>query len=973
VFTQERVSGHVVDAVPDVGFSVSARHAAIVTLLLIAAALGCRFLDAEDASGAALKILSATLIVGIVPGALVTLLWRPRPQLTLLEVIGYGAAVSFGLVHLLTMLAVAVHVNAAFIVGILVIGSALMAARVIHLRPASAGHVQRSSGGVTVSLDEVLVLSLLLALGWFLYFLGSPVDSYEDQVHVAIVRRLSQLEYPRLDNFYFAPGIVYTYPFPGTHYFMALIARLGDIDALFLYHKLRFFWGPAALVMLYLTARAVFGTRAVACAVTVTAVVLACSGIFAMVPGFPFGWAQLVPYSHASDVAMTVLLPAMLVVAFGYLQAESRRERAFFFAVTAMLALMLTVVHIREMVQFAAYLGCFLAVAVAFRAFRSYVRPTVALLALVVAIAAIYTAWQARLASFVSVIVGDQRAQLVSIVTSSSLQALTLGPVSTLLGDFVPNVEQIFDGLTPFFLFTGPVVILLFRRQPLVWLISSSMVAYLAVMSVPLLAIPYIYLTYFEILYTPVRNIIVFVYLCAGAALYVLVVGLTRIDRTRLSPLVAGIAGGALALLTSLCLNRSGRGFFVPLIAAYGLTFLFLRGEPLRRKISARTVVAALVGLLALVALWPDHPPVPRTALVNVRWSAGLPEARRAALERQFTLTEGEPTSAHSADVNVWYYRLHDLSSENVRSLVTNPAVVDTHQIERSSFTVPPQPPETDHPVLGVEHVSWLQYPGLMLSIGTAMLVWALGLIVPAALASSRGRQAVTSLAAPLREPFHRRAVPFALCIIPFALWSARPSLSPLPVAEERPAAVATPRTMIAQTPCVTTPRMPARFTEDLFPDNPLILPEQTTCPPDYALIEWVKAHVPVSAVFAIDRWNPYVPSLFMSQQVVAFPSFESAFLNEKNLFSDYYRFFDERMRQYRVQPFFNSVETPAERAAFIEALGVTHVLVDPAYYDELRPVLDGLPEQFAVRYANAKWAVYEATQRLRGAGAGAD
>ena len=43
------------------------------------------------------------------------------------------------------------------------------------------------------------------------------------------------------------------------------------------------------------------------------------------------------PFSYASDVAMTVLLPALLVVAFGFLQAGSRRERAFFFAATAML------------------------------------------------------------------------------------------------------------------------------------------------------------------------------------------------------------------------------------------------------------------------------------------------------------------------------------------------------------------------------------------------------------------------------------------------------------------------------------------------------------------------------------------------------------------------------------------------------------------------------------------------------------
>lgn len=627
------MSADVFDGVqaPGMAFVVPARSAAVFILLLIAAALGCRFLDAEHGPGAALKILSATLVVGIAPGALATLLWRPRPQLTLLEVIGFGAAISFGLVHLLTMLAVAVHVSAAFVLVVLVVGSALMAGRV----------VQRSSGVMAVSLDELIVLSLLLALGWFLYFLGSPVDSYEDQVHVAVVRRLSQLEHPQLDNLYFAPGIVYTYPFPGTHYFMSLIARLGNIDALFLYHKLRFYWGPVALVMLHLAARAVLGTRAVACAVTVTAAVLACSGLFAMMPRFSFGWAQLVPYSHASDVAMTVLLPALLVLAFGYLQADSRRERVFFFVATATLTLMLTVVHIREVVQFTAYLGCFLIVAVVFRSLRSYVRPTAALVALVVAIAGLYTLWQTRVASLVSGMVDEERAELVSIVTASTVRTLVLTPVSTLLGDFVPNVDQIFEGLTPFFLSAGPAVILVFRRQPLVWLVSSSMVAYLAVMSVPLLAIPYIYLTYFEILYTPVRNIIFFAYLFAGAALYVTVVALTRVDRTGLSPLVTGAVGGALALLASLYLNWSERGFVAPLIAAYVLTFLFVLDASPRRR-----TVTALVGVLALMALWIDRP----------------------------------------------------------------------------SFTIPPQPLEVDDPFLGLEYVSWIQYPGLMLSTGALMV-----------------------------------------------------------------------------------------------------------------------------------------------------------------------------------------------------------------------------------------------------------
>ena len=143
--------------------------------------------------------------------------------------------------------------------------------------------------------------------------------------------------------------------------------------------------------------------------------------------------------------------------------------------------------------------------------------------------------------------------------------------------------------------------------------------------------------------------------------------------------------------------------------------------------------------------------------------------------------------------------------------------------------------------------------------------------------------------------------------------------------------------------------------------EEEVVLPERMTCPPDYAVIEWVGHHVPVDAVFAVDRWTPYPSQVFMPQQAVVFPTLDASFIREDSLFRDYYRVFGERMRRYRIQPFFNSVETPAERDEFVKALGVTHVLLSPVHYEELRPVLDALPRQFTLMYDNAQWAVYEA------------
>jgi hypothetical protein len=159
---------------------------------------------------------------------------------------------------------------------------------------------------------------------------------------------------------------------------------------------------------------------------------------------------------------------------------------------------------------------------------------------------------------------------------------------------------------------------------------------------------------------------------------------------------------------------------------------------------------------------------------------------------------------------------------------------------------------------------------------------------------------------------------------------------------------------------------MQARFTEHLFPEDQVILPERTVCPPDLGVLDWIRREVPAEGVFAIDRWNPYPPSMFVPQQVVVFPTLEAAFVTEDRLFREYYEFFYERMRQYRAQPFFNTVETPAERLAFVNALGVTHILIGPAHYDTLRPVLDRLADQYTLRYSQARWAVYEVATHKR-------
>jgi hypothetical protein len=65
---------------------------------------------------------------------------------------------------------------------------------------------------------------------------------------------------------------------------------------------------------------------------------------------------------------------------------------------------------------------------------------------------------------------------------------------------------------------------------------------------------------------------------------------------------------------------------------------------------------------------------------VNVRWASGLSDEQRRALEERYGLRQGV-----ERDVATWRYDLGDLSPANVRALLGDPNVVDTHGIDRQS------------------------------------------------------------------------------------------------------------------------------------------------------------------------------------------------------------------------------------------------------------------------------------------------
>jgi hypothetical protein len=153
----------------------------------------------------AVRMLLASLAVAVLPGLLIVLAWRPLREITLLELAALGIAVSMIGVQVLTIAAIVLHQPVEAMLAVLAL-TAL----------AHAVAAFRHGAMVQFPRGEWILAAALAIVGALLYVAGSPWGSTEDAIHIAIVRRLRFLDTPALDNIYAVPGVVYTYPFPGT-------------------------------------------------------------------------------------------------------------------------------------------------------------------------------------------------------------------------------------------------------------------------------------------------------------------------------------------------------------------------------------------------------------------------------------------------------------------------------------------------------------------------------------------------------------------------------------------------------------------------------------------------------------------------------------------------------------------------------------------------------------------------------------
>jgi hypothetical protein len=124
---------------------------------------------------------------------------------------------------------------------------------------------------------------------------------------------------------------------------------------------------------------------------------------------------------------------------------------------------------------------------------------------------------------------------------------------------------------------------------------------------------------------------------------------------------------------------------------------------------------------------------------VAVRWTDGVNDSARGALEARYQLRDGRRNDGPS-----WQYELRDWSRENIEALVRDPAVADTGYIDRATFAAErpdirfavralPFPFSSDPGFPGVRNLFQIQSLFLLLTGG--------GLLLAARIADARRRR----------------------------------------------------------------------------------------------------------------------------------------------------------------------------------------------------------------------------------------
>ena len=117
-----------------------------------------------------------------------------------------------------------------------------------------------------------------------------------------------------------------------------------------------------------------------------------------------------------------------------------------------------------------------------------------------------------------------------------------------------------------------------------------------------------------------------------------------------------------------------------------------------------------------------------RPALINVRWAPSVSAASQSALEAKYHLASGR-----QAEGRTYGYQLTDLSYDNIRAMVLDPAVEDTHYIHRTAYRIWRFAPRARYPGRGAVLGPILEMAVVLFALiaGTAFLLAFLELVLP--------------------------------------------------------------------------------------------------------------------------------------------------------------------------------------------------------------------------------------------------
>jgi hypothetical protein len=134
----------------------------------------------------------------------------------------------------------------------------------------------------------------------------------------------------------------------------------------------------------------------------------------------------------------------------------------------------------------------------------------------------------------------------------------------------------------------------------------------------------------------------------------------------------------------------------------------------------------------------------------------------------------------------------------------------------------------------------------------------------------------------------------------------------------------------------------------------------QEACNPPATFIREARRHLTASSLVAVSVGSPYHPTFYFDAQATIWPNahLPNLWAWSRPLFPVFYTFFDAARLRGLSEPFFDPRQRDEERLDFVSKMGATHVLIDPATYQGLVPMLRRSPQNYAFLVDDGRWAL---------------